>query len=159
MRHSSDQYVPTSMCTRLLTVAISTYQLQCALACLLPANPTLIACIALPPPDTACTPPSGMRLVCRNQHQRTRWELLHRLSCHTATCTVSLANTQHTNHNHTHTHTHTTAQAHRSLLLTYVHPHAESQIPLSKKFFAGGLSGALASFICVPTDLMKVCHM
>ena len=30
------------------------------------------------------------------------------------------------------------------------------QIPLSKKIIAGGSSGAIASFICVPCDLMKV---
>lgn len=32
----------------------------------------------------------------------------------------------------------------------------KSEIPLWKKFVAGGGSGAVASFICVPTDLMKV---
>eukprot|EP00038_Savillea_parva_P019172 m.26681 g.26681 ORF g.26681 m.26681 type:complete len:298 (-) comp4337_c0_seq1:1899-2792(-) len=32
----------------------------------------------------------------------------------------------------------------------------KSEIPLSKKIIAGGSSGAIASFICVPCDLMKV---
>eukprot|EP00041_Stephanoeca_diplocostata_P012772 m.214811 g.214811 ORF g.214811 m.214811 type:complete len:298 (+) comp19081_c0_seq1:153-1046(+) len=32
----------------------------------------------------------------------------------------------------------------------------KDQIPLYKKFIAGGMSGAIASYICVPTDLMKV---
>eukprot|EP00040_Diaphanoeca_grandis_P005520 m.33195 g.33195 ORF g.33195 m.33195 type:complete len:299 (-) comp16772_c0_seq1:194-1090(-) len=32
----------------------------------------------------------------------------------------------------------------------------KDQIPLSQKFAAGGLAGALSSFICVPSDLMKV---
>jgi hypothetical protein len=30
------------------------------------------------------------------------------------------------------------------------------QIPLMKKIIAGGSAGAIASFICVPCDLMKV---
>lgn len=32
----------------------------------------------------------------------------------------------------------------------------KDQIPLAKKIIAGGGAGAIASFLCVPTDLMKV---